>query len=95
MRMDRAELAGTGAALAFHAALIAALTLSLAHVTSTPEPPSMEVEFVEGEQRFVSLGINAFGVLMVVVWTPRGEKFRLISVRRAEPKERRDYEKGV
>ena len=47
MKMDRAELAGTGAALAFHAALIAALTLSLAHVTSTPEPPSMEVEFVE------------------------------------------------
>jgi len=47
MRMDRAELAGTGAALAFHAALIAALTLSLAHVNSTPEPPSMEVEFVE------------------------------------------------
>lgn len=47
MRMDRAELAGTGAALAFHAALIAALTLSLAQVDSTPEPPSMEVEFVE------------------------------------------------
>ena len=47
MRMDRAELAGTGAAVAFHAALIAALTLSLAHVNSTPEPPSMEVEFVE------------------------------------------------
>ena len=47
MKMDRAELAGTGAALAFHVALIAALTLSLAHVQSTPEPPSMEVEFVE------------------------------------------------
>ena len=47
MRMDRAELAGTGAALAFHAALIAALTFSLAQVDSTPEPPSMEVEFVE------------------------------------------------
>jgi outer membrane biosynthesis protein TonB len=47
MKMDRAELAGTGAALAFHAALIAALTLSLAHVNVTPEPPSMEVEFVE------------------------------------------------
>lgn len=47
MRMDRAELAGTGAALAFHAALIAALTLSLAHVSSTPEPPSMEVEYIE------------------------------------------------
>ena len=47
MRMDRAELAGTGAALAFHVALIAALTLSLAQVNVTPEPPSMEVEFVE------------------------------------------------
>ena len=47
MKMDRAELAGTGAALAFHAALIAALTLSLAQVKVTPEPPSMEVEFVE------------------------------------------------
>ncbi len=45
--MDRAELVGTGAALAFHVALIAALTLSLARVRSTPEPPSMEVEFVE------------------------------------------------
>lgn len=47
MRMDRAEWAGTGAALAFHAALIGALTLSLAQVASVPEPPSMEVEFVE------------------------------------------------
>ncbi|MBA3668380.1 MAG: hypothetical protein H0W65_11790 [Sphingomonas sp.] len=47
MTLDRAELAGTGAALAFHIALIAALSLSLAHVESTPEPPSMEVEFVE------------------------------------------------
>src|SRR5436190_17836595 len=47
MSIDRAELAGTGAAVAFHAALIAAMSLSLAHVASTPEPPAMEVEFVE------------------------------------------------
>ncbi len=47
MRMDRSEWAGTGAALLFHAALIGALTLSLAQVDSVPEPPSMEVEFVE------------------------------------------------
>jgi hypothetical protein len=45
--MDRAEWTGTGAALLFHAALIGALTLSLAQVASVPEPPSMEVEFVE------------------------------------------------
>lgn len=47
MNLDRAELAGTGAALVFHIALIAAMSLSLAHVASVPEPPSMEVEFVE------------------------------------------------
>ena len=47
MRIDRAEMVGTGAALAFHVALIAALSLSLAHVASVPEPPSMEVELVE------------------------------------------------
>ena len=47
MILDRAELAGTGAALAFHVALIAAMSMSLAHVASVPEPPSMEVEFVD------------------------------------------------
>jgi outer membrane biosynthesis protein TonB len=45
--MDRAELAGTGAALAFHIALIAALSLHLARVETPAEPPSMEVELVE------------------------------------------------
>lgn len=47
MSLDRAELAGTGAALLIHAALIAALSLSLAKVASPPEPPAMEVELVE------------------------------------------------
>ncbi|MCA1654054.1 MAG: cell envelope biogenesis protein TolA [Sphingomicrobium sp.] len=47
MTVDRAEIAGTGAAIAFHAALIAALSLSLAHVPRPPEPPSMEVELVD------------------------------------------------
>ena len=47
MSLDRAELAGTGAALAFHVALIAALSLSLAQVDSPSEPPAMEVELVE------------------------------------------------
>jgi hypothetical protein len=47
MKMDRAERTGTGAALLFHVVLIGALTMSLAHVSSVPEPPAMEVEFVE------------------------------------------------
>jgi hypothetical protein len=45
--MDRAEWTGTGAALLFHVVLIGALSMSLAHVASVPEPPAMEVEFVE------------------------------------------------
>src|SRR5688500_8715763 len=47
MSPDRAEWTGTGAALLFHVALIGALSMSLASVDSTPEPPAMEVEFVE------------------------------------------------
>ena len=47
MKMDRAEWTGTGAALLFHVALIGALSMSLAHVVSVPEPPAMDVEFVD------------------------------------------------
>lgn len=47
MRLDRAEWTGTGAALLFHVALIGALSMSLASVDSSPEPPAMEVELVE------------------------------------------------
>jgi hypothetical protein len=47
MKLDRAEWTGTGAALLFHVALIGALSMSLAHVDSVPEPPAMDVEFVD------------------------------------------------
>jgi uncharacterized DUF497 family protein len=52
-------------------------------------------ESAEGEQRFVTIGMNVFGSLMVVVHTPRRDVPRIISVRKPDPKERRDYEKGV
>lgn len=45
--MDRAEWTGAGAALVFHAVLIGALSLSLAHVAKVPEPPAMEVELAD------------------------------------------------
>jgi len=48
-----------------------------------------------GESRSVTVGMNSFGTLMVVVWTDRPGDVRLISVRKATPKERRNYEKGV
>ncbi|WP_265571597.1 hypothetical protein [Sphingomicrobium nitratireducens] len=47
MRLDRAEWAGTATSVAFHVALVAALSLSLAHVARPPEPPAIAVEFVD------------------------------------------------
>jgi len=64
-------------------------------VLSDPLALTMEDPSVTGEQRFVTIGTNIFGSLMVIVWTGRGEDIRLISVRQAEPKERRNYEEGV
>jgi uncharacterized protein len=47
------------------------------------------------EERFVTLGCDPQGRLMVVVYTWRGERVRLISVREATRKERRQYEAGT
>jgi uncharacterized DUF497 family protein len=48
------------------------------------------------EARFVTLGADGFGRLLVVVYTYRGEnEIRVISARRAEPHERRCYEDGI
>jgi uncharacterized DUF497 family protein len=44
------------------------------------------------ERRFVTLGMDALGRLLVVVYTWRGERARVISARRATAGERRRYE---
>lgn len=61
------------------------------------DPLALTVEDKDamGEQRFVTIGVNVFGSLMVVVHTPSGEDVRIISVRKADSKERRNYEKSV
>jgi uncharacterized DUF497 family protein len=64
-------------------------------VLNDPLALTIEDPTATGEQRFVTVGTNIFGSVMVVVWTGRGEDIRLISVRQAEPKERRKYEEGV
>jgi len=45
-----------------------------------------------GEERFVTLGIDALGRLLVVVYTSREDCIRIISARKATPRERRRYE---
>jgi uncharacterized protein len=64
-------------------------------VLNDPLALTVEDDTAEGEQRFVTIGMNVFGTLMVVVHTPRGNESRIISVRKADPKERKNYEKGV
>lgn len=64
-------------------------------VLNDPFALTIEDTSAEGEQRFATIGINAFGSLMVVVWTHWGDEIRAISVRKAEPRERRAYEKGI
>jgi uncharacterized protein len=44
------------------------------------------------EDRFVTIGMDAFGRILVVVFTWRGEDIRLISARLAERRERKKYE---
>lgn len=44
------------------------------------------------EERFVTMGSDAFGELLVVVYAWRGDRIRLISARQATAKERRRYE---
>lgn len=43
------------------------------------------------EQRFVALGWDTLGRIVVVVYTYRGEDIRLISARKATKKEREHY----
>lgn len=47
MRPDAAEWRGTAGSVAFHVALVAALSLSLAKVALPPEPPAISVELVD------------------------------------------------
>ena len=44
------------------------------------------------EERCVTIGMDALGRLLVVVYTWRGDRARLISARKATAGERRDYE---
>ena len=45
-----------------------------------------------GEERYVSLGSDPAGRLLVTVFTRRRKRIRVISSRRASPAERRHYE---
>jgi len=47
-----------------------------------------------GEFRFLSLGHSSLDRVLVVSYTEREERIRMISARTASPRERRQYESG-
>ena len=49
-------------------------------------------DFYLAEERFVSLGLDVLGRVLVVNWTWRGKEIRIISSRRATLRERRRYQ---
>ena len=82
-RKARANLAKHG--IAFEDA---ATIFGDARSLTIPDP-----EHSKAEQRFVTMGNALGGKLLVVVHTDRGDNIRIISARRANPRERRFYEK--
>jgi uncharacterized protein len=44
-----------------------------------------------GEQRFATLGMDALGRVLVIIHTPRGERTRVISARKASRGETEQY----
>lgn len=72
--------------------------VSFAHAEQALRDPTgvtVENPDAEGEPRFVTLGMDALGRTLVVVYTPRGRRTRIISARKASKAESLAYEKGI
>jgi len=60
-----------------------------------PMTLTIEDQIIDQEQRFLSVGSDVLGRILVIVYTYTGDTIRLISARKATPKERKYYEKGI
>jgi len=57
------------------------------------DPNAITLEdFQYGEQRYITIGMDAYGRILVVVYTWRGENIRIISARKAVRYEVKQYE---
>ena len=68
--------------------------ISFAHAEQALRDPmglTMEDPDAEGELRFVTLGADALGRILIVIHTSRGESVRIISARKASRNEANDY----
>jgi uncharacterized DUF497 family protein len=66
----------------------AALSLEDPNALVVPDPDARD------EERFVCLGADPAGHILVTVFTYRGENVRIVSARSASPGERRRYEES-
>jgi uncharacterized DUF497 family protein len=53
---------------------------------------TMRDPFPEEEERWITIGLDVLGRVLVVIYTWRGDRLRLISARKATARERRQYE---
>ena len=68
--------------------------VSFAHAEQALRDPyavTIEDPDAEGERRFITLGMDALGRMLVLVHTPRGGRLRLISAPKASRGEAADY----
>lgn len=59
------------------------------HAATVEDPDSQD------EQRFVTLGMDALGRTLVIIHTPRSNRTRIISARKASKSEAAEYAKGI
>jgi uncharacterized protein len=68
--------------------------VSFAHAEQALRDPfalTIEDTDATGEQRFVTLGTDALGRIIIVVHTTRGDRIRIISARKASRRESEQY----
>lgn len=68
--------------------------VSFAHAEQALRDPmavTIEDPDAQGERRYVTLGMDSLGRILVVIHTPRGEMVRLISARKASRGEVAQY----
>ena len=68
--------------------------VSFAHAEQALRDPlgiTIEDPDSEGEPRFITLGADSLGRILVVIHTPREDRVRIISARKASRNEARNY----
>jgi uncharacterized DUF497 family protein len=60
-----------------------------------PMTLTIEDQIIDREQRYLSVGSDALGRILVIVYAFHRDTIRLNSARKATPKERKYYEKGI